>query len=100
MELVELTDVFAATGFNAQGVVHQRGSAWRAVRVDSRSRLDDLTDTAKRWGPGPGVDAGRARRGRRLSLNSPIAKFLSEAELSGIGATRRRRGRSAVPGRR
>ncbi|HRW41037.1 MAG TPA: aspartate--tRNA ligase, partial [Microthrixaceae bacterium] len=51
----------------------------------SRSRLDDLTDTAKRWGA-KGLVWMRVERGEdgALSLNSPIAKFLSEVELAGI----------------
>ena len=86
MELVELTDVFAATGFNAF-----KASCIKGIRLEggsestSRSRLDDLTDTAKRWGA-KGLVWMRVERGEdgALSLNSPIAKFLSEAELSGI----------------
>ena len=51
LELVELTDVFASTGFNAF-----KASAVKGILVPgasastSRSRLDDLTDAAKRWG--------------------------------------------------
>ncbi len=86
MELVELTDVFAATGFNAF-----KASCIKGIRLaggsesTSRSRLDDLTDTAKRWGA-KGLVWMRVERGEdgALSLNSPIAKFLSEAELAGI----------------
>ena len=86
MELVELTDVFAATGFNAF-----KASCIKGIRLEggsestSRSRLDDLTDTAKRWGA-KGLVWMRVERGEdgALSLNSPIAKFLSEAELAGI----------------
>ena len=86
MELVELTDVFAGTGFNAF-----KASCIKGIRLEggsestSRSRLDDLTDTAKRWGA-KGLVWMRVERGEdgALSLNSPIAKFLSEAELSGI----------------
>ena len=86
MELVELTDVFAATGFNAF-----KASCIKGIRLEggsestSRSRLDDLTDTAKRWGAKGLVWMRVERDGDgALSLNSPIAKFLSEAELSGI----------------
>ena len=86
MELVELTDVFAATGFNAF-----KASCIKGIRLEggsestSRSRLDDLTDTAKRWGA-KGLVWMRVERGEdgALSLNSPIAKFLSEVELAGI----------------
>jgi aspartyl-tRNA synthetase len=86
MELTELTDVFADTGFNAfkassvKGVRHAGASAGT-----SRSRLDDLTDTAKRWGA-KGLVWMRVEAGEDggLTLNSPIAKFLSAEELDGI----------------
>ena len=50
MELVELTEVFAATGFKAFA-----GQTVKGIRVPggaelSRKKLDDLTDKAKRWG--------------------------------------------------
>ena len=52
MELVELTDVFAATGVQRlQGAVregHPR-AGWR--RQDPQRELDELTEQAKRWGP-------------------------------------------------
>ena len=52
MELTDLTDVFAGTGLQRlQGRGRARGYATRAHRPStSRGRLDDLTDTAKRWG--------------------------------------------------
>ena len=86
LELVELTDVFAETGFNAfrapsiKGIRHPGASA-----ATTRSRLDDLTDTAKRWGA-KGLVWMRVEEGDGggVTLSSPIAKFLSEAELAGI----------------
>ncbi len=82
MELVELTDVFAATGFKAFA-----GQAVKGLRLPggadmSRKRLDDLTDAAKRWGA-KGLVWMRVQAD---TLDSPVAKFLSEDELAGIRA--------------
>ena len=89
MELVELTDVFAETGFKAFA-----GQTVKGIRVPgggdfSRKRLDDLTDAAKRWGA-KGLVWMRATDD---ALDSPVAKFLSEDELAGIRA-----GLEAEPG--
>ncbi|MFV0318450.1 MAG: aspartate--tRNA ligase [Microthrixaceae bacterium] len=86
MELVELTSVFAETGFNAfkaasiKGIVHKGASG-----STSRNRLDELTESAKRWGA-KGLVWMRVEAGDdgAVTLNSPIVKFLSEAELAGI----------------
>jgi aspartyl-tRNA synthetase len=89
MELVELTDVFASTGFKAfagktvKGILVPDGASF------SRSRLDDLTDRAKRWGA-KGLVWMRVTDD---ALDSPVAKFLSTDELAGI-----RSGLSASPG--
>ncbi len=83
MELVELTDVFAATDFKAFA-----GQCVKGIRLPggsesaSRKRLDDLTDAAKRWGA-KGLVWMRVGPD---SLDSPIAKFLSDDELDGIRA--------------
>jgi aspartyl-tRNA synthetase len=83
MELVELTDVFAATEFKAFA-----GQCVKGIRVagggeaTSRKRLDDLTDAAKRWGA-KGLVWMRVQLD---SLDSPVAKFLSDDELGGIRA--------------
>jgi len=50
MELVELTPVFAATEFNAFKAPCIKGICVPGGAEASRSRLDDLTDMAKRWG--------------------------------------------------
>jgi aspartyl-tRNA synthetase len=81
MELVELTPLFAETGFNAF-----RAPAVKAIAVPggaskSRSQLDDLVEQAKQWGA-KGLVWMRVEEGGRL--NSPVAKFLSESELAGI----------------
>ncbi len=91
MELTELTDVFADTGFNAFKAASIKGICHRgASESTKRNRLDALTDSAKRWGakglvwmrveatdPADGVDGG-------VTLNSPVAKFLSPDEIAGI----------------
>jgi len=88
MELVELTELFSDTGFNAF-----KAGAIKGIRFaggsdgTSRSRLDDLTDAAKRWGAKGLVwmRVEAAPEGERgVTLTSPVAKFLSEAELAGI----------------
>jgi aspartyl-tRNA synthetase len=84
MELVELTSVFSATEFNAF-----KADCVKGIRVPdggdrTRKHLDDLTDTAKRYGA-KGLVWMKVEADR--SLTSPVAKFLSEAELSGIVGT-------------
>lgn len=81
MELVELTEQFAETGFNAF-----RAPCVKGIRVPggadrTRSALDELTDRAKRYGA-KGLVWMRVEADGTLA--SPVAKFLSEAELSGI----------------
>jgi aspartyl-tRNA synthetase len=81
MELVDLSDVFADTGFKAfagqcvKGIRQRDGS-----EATSRKRLDDLTDQAKRWGAKGLVWI----RVTDESLDSPVAKFLSEAEQAKV----------------
>jgi aspartyl-tRNA synthetase len=84
MELVELTPNFAATEFNAfkadcvKGIVVDGGAEF------TRSKLDELTDKAKRWGA-KGLVWMRVKDGGEL--DSPVAKFLSAEELTGLVAT-------------
>ena len=90
MELVELSDVFADSGFKAfagqcvKGIRQPGGS-----EATSRKRLDDLTDQAKRWGAKGLVWMRVTDDG----LDSPVAKFLSDDEL-----TKLREGMDAEPG--
>jgi aspartyl-tRNA synthetase len=82
MELVDLTEVFAATDFRA----FAGAEAVKGIRVEGegemgRSKLDALTDRAKALGA-PGLVWIRVREG--LVLESPVAKFLSEAEQLGV----------------
>ena len=88
MELVELTDLFADTGFNAFKAPCVKGIRVPGGGDATRSRLDDLTDTAKRWGA-KGLVWMRVKDGGEL--DSPVAKFLSEAELAGLVSGHRRR---------
>jgi aspartyl-tRNA synthetase len=80
MELVELTDIFEQTGFNAF-----KAESIKAIRVEggaefTRSRLDDLTDKAKQWGA-----AGLVwMRVKDDELDSPVAKFLSAQEIESL----------------
>ena len=84
MELIELTPVFASTEFNAfkadcvKGIVVDGGAEF------TRSKLDELTDKAKRWGA-KGLVWMRVKDGGEL--DSPVAKFLSPEELAGLVAT-------------
>jgi aspartyl-tRNA synthetase len=90
MELVELSDVFADSGFKAfagqcvKGIRQPGGS-----EATSRKRLDDLTDQAKRWGAKGLVWMRVTDDG----LDSPVAKFLSDDELAKL-----RQGMGAEPG--
>ena len=83
MELIELTPNFAATEFNAfkadcvKGIVVDGGAEF------TRSKLDELTDKAKRWGA-KGLVWMRVKEGGEL--DSPVAKFLSAEELAGLVA--------------
>jgi aspartyl-tRNA synthetase len=89
MELVELTDVFAQTEFNAfrpPADVGPEGFAVKGICVPgaaafTRSRLDDLTGQAKLWGA-KGLVWMKVESDR--TLTSPVAKFLSESEQDAL----------------
>jgi aspartyl-tRNA synthetase len=81
MELIDLTDVLENTEFG----VFKNAQVVKAIRVKggarlSRSQIDSFTNIAKQEGAGGlayiNYEDGEAK--------SPIAKFLSETELSGI----------------
>ncbi|WP_261562566.1 aspartate--tRNA ligase [Frankia tisae] len=83
LELVELTEIFAGSGFKAfagadaiKGIRVPGGSA-----THNRRRLDDLTTRAKSLGA-KGLVWMRVGAGGKLE--SPVAKFLSDGELAGI----------------
>ncbi len=83
LELVELTDVFAATEFNAFRAPCVKGIRLPGGADTSRKRLDDLTDRVKRWG-GKGLVWLRVLEDR---LDGPVAKFLSSVEVADLRAT-------------
>ena len=81
MELIELTDVFADTEFG----VFKQAECIKAICVKngaglSRKQIDQFTDIAKSEGAG-GLAYITYQDGE---AKSPIAKFLSEAELDSI----------------
>src|SRR3954447_16557395 len=82
MELNDLGEVFAATEFRAfAGADAIKGICVRGEGDLARSRLDALTERAKALGA-----AGLVwmRVGEDGALESPVAKFLSEAEMIGL----------------
>jgi aspartyl-tRNA synthetase len=96
LELVELTRVFAATEFKAfAGAASIKGIRVPAADLPEaaaagRGRLDALTDRAKQLGAKGLVWVKVATDG---SLESPVAKFLSETERTALVAAM-----GAVPG--
>jgi aspartyl-tRNA synthetase len=87
LELRDLTDLLRETGFNAfRGVIDGGGSVKGmnvGARELSRADLDGLVEEAKELGAKGLVWAIRDGDGWR----SPVAKFLSEAELAAINET-------------
>ena len=93
MELVELTDVFAATEFKA----FAGAAAIKGIRVPGaadeygRNKLDELTDRAKSLGrQGPGVAEGRRRRlarvaGRQVPVDAEQAGAVASASRAEPG---------------
>jgi len=84
-EIADVTDLLAGTEFKAfRGVVDGggvvRGFAMPGALEFSRKDFDDLVEFARGWG-GKGVAWLQRADGE---VRSPIAKFLSEAELTGI----------------
>ncbi|MFV0309455.1 MAG: aspartate--tRNA ligase [Desertimonas sp.] len=85
MELVELTDVFAATGFKA----FAGAAAIKGIRVPGaaaeygRNQLDKLTDRAKALGAKGLVWLKVADDG---SFDSPVAKFLAADEAAAVAS--------------
>jgi aspartyl-tRNA synthetase len=89
MELCELTEVFEATEFRAFADAPAiKGICVAGAGDMPRARLDALTDRAKVLGAA-GLVWMRVRE--RQTLESPVAKFLSESEqigvLDGVGAS-------------
>jgi aspartyl-tRNA synthetase len=80
MELVELTNTFAATEFNAFKAPCVKGIRVEGGAEFTRSRLDDLTDMAKRYGAKGLVWMRVTDDG----VDSPVAKFLSAEEITAL----------------
>jgi len=85
MKLVELTDVFAESAFGVFKSAVDKGGAVKAICVKngaslSRSQIDNFTEVAKAEGAG-GLAYLTYKEG---SVQSPIAKFMSELELSQV----------------
>ncbi len=81
--LIECTKVFAATEFRAF-----QAESIKALRVQgeagmSRSALDDMTERAKKLGAGGLVWMRVTAEG----VDSPVAKFLTEAEIAALKET-------------
>lgn len=89
MELVELTPVFATTEFNAFKAPCVKGIRVPGGAEMTRKRLDEITEQAKLWGA-KGLVWMRVEGGvgdtSIPTLQSPVAKFLSEAELAGVAS--------------
>ncbi|MXY01975.1 MAG: aspartate--tRNA ligase [Acidimicrobiales bacterium] len=95
LELTELTDLFAETGFNAFKAPAVRGIRVPGGGAISRNAVDDLTKQCQRWGAkglvwmrvsagAPLAEGARSAAGDRLAVTSPVAKFMSDAEIDGV----------------
>lgn len=87
MELVDLSDVFAGSEFGVFKNAIADGGAVKAICVKdgaslSRSQIDSFTEVAKSEGAG-GLAYLTYKDGE---VQSPIAKFMSEAELAEVKA--------------
>ena len=84
LAMVELTDTFTNTGFGVFKKIVGEGGAIKAIvlkgRTLSRKDLDDAVDSAKGMGSGGLI----WMRKEADKLASPIVKFLSEQETTGI----------------
>ena len=80
MELVELTEVFAATEFRAFQAPCVKGIRVPGGAETSRNRLDEITDQCRSWGAKGLVWMKVTEDG----LNSPVAKFLTDDEQSAL----------------
>ena len=85
MEIADLGEVFAGTGFRGFGAALEAGGAVRGINVGvremSRAELDGLVSRAKELGAAGLVWAVVQDGG---ALRSPVAKFFSEAETAGL----------------
>jgi len=83
MELVELTGLFTTTEFKAFAGAQSIKGICASGRAEEfgRNKLDGLTDRAKKMGAKGLV---WIKVGATGEFDSPVAKFLSEAEVAGI----------------
>ncbi len=85
MEIVDLTDLVTGSEFKAFSGAVEAGGVVRGINAGpqeaTRSRMDALTERARELGAKGLVWMAVEEDG---SLRSPVAKFLSEAELTGI----------------
>ncbi len=97
MELVDLSPVFAGTEVRAFAAPCVKGLRLSGGATLTRSRLDALTDQAKGLGAKglawfrvtgeAGGDTGGDGAAGGLGLDSPLDRFLSDAERAGLLAT-------------
>ena len=89
LELIELTQVFAATEFKAFSSAEAikglcvKAAEYPEAAAAGRNRLDAMTDRAKKLGA-KGLVWMRVQAGGLL--DSPVAKFLSESEVAALVA--------------
>lgn len=85
MELEDLSDLFGTTEFGVFSGAIESGGTIRGINAGamelSRARADGLVDRAKKLGAKGLVWMQAEEDG---SLRSPVAKFLSDSELTGI----------------
>jgi aspartyl-tRNA synthetase len=94
LELVELTDLFHGTSFRAFGATIEKGGVVKCLPVHesatlTRGEIDRLESFVKKELGGKGL--AWVRVGADGAWQSPIAKFLSEAERAGIAERTRAR---------
>ena len=91
MEIVDISEVVAGSEFNVFKSTVASGGVVRAIAVPgrgdiSRREIDDLTSFAQQQGAKGLVWIGLQQEGGKLTARSPIARFLSDDELSGMAA--------------
>ncbi|HUP27673.1 MAG TPA: aspartate--tRNA ligase [Chloroflexia bacterium] len=92
MELVELNEVVRSSGFAVFSSALESDGLVAGIRVPgaagyTRRELDDLTETAKRYGAKGLVWVaveGKGESGDGWQVRSPAAKFLTEGEVDSI----------------
>ncbi len=81
LELVDLTEIFSETDFNAFKAPCIKGIRVEGGGETGRNKLDQLTDKAKTWGAKGLV---WIKVGESGEVSSPVAKFMSDAEIAGL----------------